>query len=376
MHVSMEALIWFIIIITPIVFIHELGHFLFARLFGVKVDVFSIGFGKPLLKWKDKKDTTWQIAMIPLGGYVKMHGDENAASTPDVKKLQSLSEEEKKLSLHHKKLWQKALIVFGGPLANYVLAILLFMGIAMYSGKIEVNLEITGVQENSAAQKAGMKIGDVIVELNDDKISSIVDLKSKLALNVKEEINIGYVRNDTYFHTAITPDFVEVKDMIGEKNRQPVIGVMFGKFTYTKIGFFESISYSIQQTLDMSRNMLTAIWQMVSGQRSTDDLGGPIKIAKYSVKFAEQGFIAILGLVAMISLNLGLVNLLPIPMLDGGHLFYYAIEAIIRRPINHMLQDIGFKIGLAILIMMMSVAFWNDLKGLEFLHNLKQMIFN
>lgn len=372
----MEALIWFIIILTPIVFIHELGHFLFARLFGVKVDVFSIGFGKPLLTWKDKKDTTWQIAMIPLGGYVKMHGDENAASTPDIKKLDSLSEEEKGLSFHHKRLWQKALIVFGGPLANYILAILLFMGVALYSGKTEINLEITGVKEESPAQKAGIQIGDVIAEVNGTKVHSMAELKSKLALNVEEEITIGYIRKDTYLTSTIIPDFVEVTDITGGKNKQPMIGVMFGKFTYTKIGFFDSAVYSIQQTVNMSYSMLTAIWQMITGQRGTDDLGGPIKIAQYSAKLAEQGFLPVLALMALISLNLGLVNLLPIPMLDGGHLFYYAIEAVIGRPINQKIQNIGFKIGLAILIMMMAIAFWNDLKGPEIIHNLKQIIFN
>ncbi|WPX96212.1 RIP metalloprotease RseP [Candidatus Bandiella euplotis] len=366
----MAALIWFIIILTPIVFIHELGHFVFARLFGVKVDVFSIGFGKTLFKWKDSKDTTWQVALIPLGGYVKMHGDDNAASVPDETKLQSFDEDEKKLSLHHKKLWQKSLIVFGGPLANYLLAIVLFIGVALYSGKQEVTLEITGIQNESPAQKSGLEVGDVIVEFNDQAVDSMFDLKSKLMLNTEEEIKLGYIRGDSYMTVNVVPDFIDIVDIGGNQRKQAILGVIFGKFIYSKIGVLESIKYSVQQVFDMSCNMLLGIWQMITGQRNTDDLGGPIKIAKYSAAFAEQGVLAVLLFMAIISLNLGLVNLLPIPMLDGGHLFLYALEGIMRKPLNYKIQNMIFKIGMALLIALMLMAFWNDLKGIEFLRNL------
>ncbi len=372
----MQALIWFIVIITPIVFIHEFGHFFFARLFGVKVDVFSIGFGKPLFKWKDNKDTTWQIALIPLGGYVKMHGDEGVAGNPDVNKLENLSEEEKKLSFYHKKLWQKALIVFGGPFANYVLAIAIFTSIALHSGVMEFKTEVSRVQEGSPAQKAGIQVGDIIVELNSKKIKLARDLASTLMLNVKDEITIGYVRGNTYFTVNIIPNFVEVRGVAEEQIKQPVIGVMFEKYNYTTVGPLEAITRSIEQALDFSYTTLQAILQMLTGQRNTDDIGGPIKIAKYSVKMAEQGFLTFLHLVALISLNLGLVNLLPIPMLDGGHLFYYTIEAIIGRSINYTVQNMGFKIGFAIIISLMIFAFWNDLRNVEFLANLKKIIFN
>ena len=372
----MQTFVWFIIVITPLVFFHELGHFLFARLFGVKVSVFSIGFGKPLLKWKDSKDTTWQIALIPLGGYVKMHGDEGVASTPDVDKLQNLSETEKKLSFYHKKLWQKALIVFGGPFANYLLTIVILMCIVLYSGIMEVKTEVTGVRTGSPAEKAGIQIGDTIVELNGKKVASVYDLKSILALSVNnDKISVGYVRNNTYFSTDVIPE-LEMNDIAGDQVKQPVIGVMFHKYTYNAPNPYQATVYAIRQTFNLSYAMLQAVWQVLTGQRNTDDLGGPIKIAKYSEKIAEQGLSAFLYLMAIISLNLGLVNLLPIPMLDGGHLFYYAVEAIIRRPINHTIQNIGFRIGFAIVMGLMIIAFWNDLKSIGVLTSIKKMIFN
>ena len=371
----MQELIWFIVVITPIVFIHELGHFLIARSFGVKISVFSIGFGKPLLKWKDSKDTIWQIALIPLGGYVKMYGDEGVASTPDMNKLQNSSEEEKKLSFYYKKLWQKALIVFGGPFANYMLAIIIFMGIALHSGVKEFKTEVTGIRFDSPAQKAGIQVGDTIVELNGKKVNTVYDLKSALALNVNDKITIGYIRNNTYYVVDVIPE-LEATDIAGEKTIQPVIGVMFQKYTYTAVGPFEAAVYSVRQTFNLSCTMLQAVWQMLTGQRNTDELGGPIKIAKYSGKIAEQGFLPFLYLIALISLNLGLVNLLPIPMLDGGHLFYYAIEAIIGKPINYTVQNIGFKIGFAVIMSLMLIAFWNDLKNIDLIVSLKKMIFN
>ena len=369
----MQAFIWFIVVITPIVFFHELGHFLFARLFGVKVSVFSIGFGKPLLKWKDSKDTTWQIALIPLGGYIKMYGDEGVASTPDVNKLQDLSETEKGTSFYYKKLWQKALIVFGGPFANYILAILIFTCIALYSGVIEFKTEVTGIKEGSPAQKAGMQVGDTIVEMNGKKVTSVYDLKSTLALNVDDKITIGYIRDNVYFSTNIIPE-LEVSVVAGEQIKQPVIGAMFGKYTYNALNPLQATIHAVRQAFDLSSAMLQAVWQMLTGKRNTDDLGGPIKIAKYSEKIAEQGLSAFLYLIAIISLNLGLVNLLPIPMLDGGHLFYYAIEAIIRKPISYKAQNIGFRIGFAIIIGLMIIAFWNDLKSIEFIASLKNNI--
>ena len=205
MYTSAKALFWFLVILTPIVFIHELGHFLFARLFGVKIEVFSIGFGKPLIKWKDSKDTVWQIALIPLGGYVKMFGDEGAASTPDKEKIDSLSDKEKSLSFHHKNLWQKSLIVFGGPFANYLLTIIIFIILSMHSGVKEFKSEITGLQQDSPAQKAGLAVGDLIVDVNGYKVDSPADLKLKLDKSENINIEVGVIRQKSYLTVNVAP---------------------------------------------------------------------------------------------------------------------------------------------------------------------------
>ncbi len=355
---------YFIIIITPIVFIHELGHFLFARFFGVKVEIFSIGFGKPLFKWTDKKDTVWQIAAIPLGGYVKMYGDAGADSSKDEDKISKMSKEEKALSFHHKKLWQKALIIFAGPLANYVLTFLLFLLITLCNGKAQHIPEVSGIQKDSAAEKARLQLGDLIVELNGKKVYFVEDFKLLMSTNLGETISLGILRNNEYVDINITPDMLNVKDATNTSYKHPVLGVVFEKFNYSKVGIIESMKASAWQVFSLSEIILEGVWQMITGKRDTKELGSPIKISMLSAKVVDKGFFALCGFVAMISLNLGLINLFPIPALDGGHLFYYAIEAVIRRPLNDFIQNLGMKIGIAFLVFLMAIAFWNDIKSL------------
>lgn len=372
--VSMKALFWFLVILTPIVFIHELGHFLFARLFGVKIEIFSIGFGKPLIKWKDSKDTIWQIALVPLGGYVKMSGDERATSTQDKEKMHSLSEEQKKVVFYNKKLWQKSLIVFGGPLANYLLTITIFSIISMHSGIKEFKTEITGLQPNSPAQIAGLQIGDIVSDINGIKINSPTDLKLKLDTSKNPTVEIGIIRKKSHLRINISPKEEGYKDMFGESIKARVIGVYFEKYSFKKLSFLDSFKNSFYQVLDISFKFIEAIYQMITLKRGTEDIAGPIKIALYSENIANQGTIAILSFIAIISLNLGLINLFPIPMLDGGHLFFYGVEAVIRKPINHRIQTICFQIGLFVLIGLMSIAFWNDLNAIEFFKRLKSLL--
>lgn len=366
MYSFFYSLFWFIIVITPIVFIHELGHFYFARLFGVQVEVFSIGFCKPLFKWKDKKGTTWQIGAIPLGGYVKMFGDENASSVPDQDKIDSLSDEEKQKSFHFKKLWQRFLIVFAGPFANYLLSFIVIATLFIIYGNVNITNEVVGVVDNSPAYHAGIKSGDIIVQLDDNKIENFDDLKRAISLNTGTVVKLGIVREDNFLDINIIPEIREFKDLTGNNVKMPQLGLKFEHMVFVKTGVVESFILAIKKIYNMSVMMIKAIVQMITGQRGTEDLGGPIKIAQYSVKFAEQGAASIFLFVAMISLNLGLVNLLPIPMLDGGHLFYYVIEGIIRRPINQKIQAIGFKLGFALLMVLMAFAIWNDIKNVLF----------
>ena len=370
----MLALFWFIVFITPIVFIHELGHFLFARLFGVKVEVFSIGFGKPLITWKDSKDTKWQIAIIPLGGHIKMYGDENAASVPDKTKLKTMSEEEKQLSVHNKKLWQKSLIVFGGPFANYLLTFLLFVIISMYSGVKEIKPEITKIIENSPAEIAGLKLGDMIIDINGEKIGSVFDISTKVNSTPSKEVAIGVMRNHSYSSFTLIPTEEEDKNIFGESAKIRLIGVTFEKYSSRSVNFSEALKNSFSQVLNYTYLFLKTVWQMISSKTGTDNIGGPIKIAKYSENISNQGFFAALYFIAILSLNLGFINLLPVPMLDGGHLFFYAIEGITRKPINQKVQELCFKIGLGILITLMFIAFWNDLKEMEFFTKIKLLL--
>ena len=363
----MSALFWFVIVITPIVLVHELGHFLFAKAFGVKVEVFSIGFGKALFKWKDSKDTIWQIALIPLGGFVKMYGDQGVVSTSDIKQLTNLSLQEKKLFLHTKKLWQKSLIVFGGPFANYLLTFLIFVTISMCSGVKEIKTEITSIQNDSPAAKAGLKLGDVIVDVDGQKITSVFDLKHKIASNPYINLTIGFVRKNTHLNAIILPKEEFFQNILGKTIKSRVIGVAFENFFFRKVNFRESLKNSFHQCIDMSCMILKSIMQMLNSRSDVKNIGGPIKIAMYSENIASQGLIALLYFIAVLSLNLGFINLLPIPMLDGGHLFFYAIEAVIRRPINYKLQKLGFKFGFCVLIAVMLIAFWNDLKGIGLL---------
>ncbi len=370
----MTALFWFIVFITPIVFIHELGHFLFARLFGVKVEVFSIGFGKPLITWKDRKDTKWQIAVIPLGGYVKMYGDENVASVPDQKKLKTMSEEERQSSVHNKKLWQKSLIVFGGPFANYLLTFLLFVVISIFSGVKEIKPEITKIMEHSSAEVAGLKVGDFIVDINGEKINSAFDISNKINASPSGDVTVGFIRNNSYSSVKLTANEAKGKNIFGEAKKMRLIGVTFEKYSSRDVNFAEAVKSSFLQLLDYTYLFLKFIGKVVSLKVGTDSIGGPIKIAKLSEDMSNQGVFAALYFIAIISLNLGFMNLLPIPMLDGGHLFFYAIEGIIRKPINYKIQELCFKIGFAILIMIMFTAFWNDLKEMEFFTKIKLLL--
>ncbi|MFQ3306922.1 MAG: regulator of sigma E protease [Candidatus Midichloriaceae bacterium] len=353
---------WFIVVITPIIFIHELGHFAFARMFGVKVEVFSIGFGKALFSWKDKKGTLWKICILPLGGYIKMYGDENAASTPDEEKLSKLSEDEKKMSFYYKNLWQKSLIIVGGPLANYLLAFIIFVMVQMYVPSAEFSTEITKVADNSAAEKVGLKAGDMIVKVGGEHVGSAANIKALLNLNVKKDIEIEYKRDGKNILSNVELNYIDAEDIIGEKLRMPSLGIYFGKYTHVDQGFFSSVKNSLNKIAYSSYMMLKSLSQIVTLDRSLDELGGPIKIAKYSEKMSQSGFWGILNFIAIISLTIGLMNLLPIPVLDGGHLLFYIIEGIIGRPMNMKIQKIAFTIGFVILISLMTVAIWNDLK--------------
>jgi regulator of sigma E protease len=356
------AAFWFLAVLTPIIFIHELGHFMFARFFGVKVEVFSIGFGKSIVEWKDSRGTVWKIAMIPLGGYVKMFGDKNPASVVDEEKVSELTDLEREKTFFAKKLWQKALIVFAGPLANYILTILIFAGIYLHFGVVVNKTIIAKVESKSPAYHAGLASNDEIVDINGEAVQDLQRLIFVLSLIEDKDILVGVIRAGEYKKFHIEADFIEVKDNLGKVVSKPKIGVYFEPGSLQQVGVFQALQNSIEKTFSYTYMMLKALGGMFSSDKELDVVG-PVGIAQMSKQFGEaDGWFPILSFAAIISLNLGLINLFPIPMLDGGHLLFYLIEGIIGRPVEPKLQNLFFKIGLVIIILLMSTALWNDFK--------------
>lgn len=380
----------FVVILSIIVFIHEFGHFFMARRFGVKIDEFSIGFGREIWGKTDKKGTRWKISILPLGGFVKMHGDASEVSTPDSKKLAKMSAAEKKISFHYKPLWQKFIIVLAGPASNFLLSVLIFTAIFMTYGKLVLDAPpiVNEVYKNSAAEEIGLKPGDVILSLDGRKIEKFTDLQDVIRMAPLEVLDITYKRGDEIINDKISPKFEEIDSGNGEKVRIGMIGVARAPLEVTesdfvRLGPIDAVQEAIQAVYKQCRDMLKGIKQIVTGVRSTKELGGPVKIMEYSGqstnkifdaitctfsasgkdcgKLARDGIIISLVFMAMISTMLGLVNLFPIPMLDGGHLLFYTIEAAARRPLHEKAQEWLFRCGFAFLITLMLYATYNDI---------------
>lgn len=357
-------LFWFLVVISVVVFIHEYGHFIIARWNKVRIDNFSIGFGKEIFGWNDKYGTRWSIRYLPFGGFVKMYGDSDPASSPDFKALKKLSKKEKEQSFYFKKLWQKAAIVFAGPFFNYLSAYIIMLGFILYGGKPFTLPEITDIVADSPAQKAGLKVGDLIIEANGGAIESFEDLRQIIALNLDEKITLIVERNGKDIVFDVYPKIEETKDIFGNVVKIPRIGIASTKTSIVKLDVQQSIAEAFYQIYDISVSMLKAVWQIITAQRSTEELGGPIKIAQYSGQSASLGFAGFLWFIAIISINLGLINLFPIPMLDGGHLMYYALEAIRGKAVSEKAQELAMKIGFALLMLLMVYVTFNDIRSL------------
>ena len=355
----------FIFVITTLVFVHEFGHFFIARINGVKVEAFSIGFGKELFGFYDKHNTRWKFCLIPMGGYVKMFGDKNSASQSDSELISNFSEEEKKMAFSCKTLLQKSSIVAAGPLANYIFAIVIFASFFAIYGHPVTRPIITKIIGNSPAEKAELKEGDFITELNGQVIENFGDIENIMNLNVGEDVAIKFIRNDNIVTKQITPEVFYTKDIIGSEVKSFKLGIMADQVLLEKQNIFSSAKLAINECFYLSYMSLKAMGQIISGKRSIKELGGPIKIAQYSSKTAEHGFSSLLWLIALLSVNLGLINLLPIPVLDGGHLLLYSIEFCFGPKIVNKIQDFGFQIGLILLIMLTIFITFNDLASLN-----------
>ncbi len=356
----------FIITLSVIVFIHEFGHYFIARLCGVRIVAFSIGFGKELFGWNDKHGTRWKVALLPLGGYVKMYGDASAASNADDDALERMSEEEKRVTFHFKPLWKKAAIVAAGPGANFLLTICILTFFIMSGGLPSTEPVIGEVMPGTPAQAAGLQKGDRIIQVGDHSVRRFNDIPFYLSTNLGTPVDIRLEREGKEMDVSITPTEIEEDDALGNKYKRPMIGIKSTEIHYEDVGLPHAVWEATRRTYTMCAITIEAIGQMVTGQRGLSELKGPVGIAKLSGQAANKGFDTVLWLIAMLSANLGLVNLFPVPMLDGGHLAYYAAEAARGRPLAQRVQEYGYKAGLALIITLMVFTLYNDIKSMLF----------
>jgi regulator of sigma E protease len=359
-------LITFLLVLTVLVFFHELGHYLVARRNGVRIETFSIGFGPELFGWNDQAGTRWKFSAVPLGGYVKMFGDADATSTMGAR-MQHMSEAERSVSFHHKRLGQRAAIVAAGPIANFLLAIVILSGIIAFQGQRFTPAEIGQVLPNSAAEAAGIKAGDTIVSINGQSIDRFEAIQRVVELNTGTPLDLIVKRGDQELPFQITPKIMVEKDRFGFDHQVTRLGIgARGQVAYIRHNPLLAPVFAVQETWNMTTSTLQAVGQMISGRRSSNEVSGPIGIIQLSGAVAQDGIVSLLGLTALLSINLGLINLFPIPVLDGGHLLFYAAEAVRGRPMGQRAQEYGFRLGLALVMTLMVFATWNDLVRLKF----------
>ena len=359
----------FMILIIVVVFIHEYGHYYFAKRYGVGVTDFSIGFGKEIFGWNDKSGTRWKICWIPLGGYVKFFGDRNVFSQADHDEmLKKYKKEDQEKLFVTKPLYQRSLIVAGGPVANFILAIFIFLFIYMFVGKDFTPAIIDEVQKGSPAEISGMKKNDIILEIDNNKVESILDVSKLIAMSTSEYIDFNVSRYDQKILLKVKPNLVDSVDNLGNKIKKRMIGIRLSPYNneinHVKLGPGQALIHSFKEVYFVASSSLKYLGSMFTGSGDSSQLGGPIRIAKISGQVAEFGIIPFISMMAYISISLGLINLFPIPMLDGGHLMFYAFEKILGRPLSQKTQEGFFRIGMFLLLSLMFFATFNDLKDL------------
>ena len=354
----------FLFVLTIVVFFHELGHFLIARWCGIRVLVFSIGFGPEIVGFNDRYGTRWKISAIPLGGYVKFFGDDSAASTPDNAALKAMSPAEKSQSFVHQNVRSRAAVVAAGPIANFLLAIAIFAGIFMAVGKQTTSARVDTVQAGSIAAVAGFQPGDLIVGIDGRKIDSFSDMQRIVSISAGETLSLEVDRGGVRKIIKAIPALKELKDNFGNVHRVGVLGISRsmapGDIKTEQVGPFEALGMGAGETWFVVERTMSYIGGIFAGRESADQLGGPIRIAQVSGQVCTT-LPACLHLTAVLSVSIGLLNLFPIPLLDGGHLLFYAVEAIRGRPLSERAQEMGFRVGLAIVLMLMIFATFNDI---------------
>ncbi len=359
------SLLPFLFVLTIVVFFHELGHFLVARWCGVRVLVFSVGFGPELFGFNDRHGTRWKLSAVPLGGYVKFFGDENAASLPDPATTAAMTESEKRESFHHQSVARRAAIVAAGPIANFILAIVIFTAVFMVYGKQSTTARVDAIQPGSAAAVAGFQAGDLVLDIDGRKISNFADMQRIVGVNAGQALQITVERAGSRVVLKATPALREIKDNFGNTHRLGVLGISRSnapdEIRTQRVGPVDAVILGVDKTWFVVEQTMSYLGRMVAGRESADQLGGPIRIAQVSGQVATLGFGPILDLAGVLSVSIGLLNLFPIPLLDGGHLLFYLIEAVRGRPLSERAQEMGFRIGLAFVLMLMVFATFNDI---------------
>ena len=363
----------FLIILTILVFVHELGHYVVARICGVRVEVFSIGFGPELIGWTNKRSgTRWKFSLIPLGGYVKMFGDLNAASMPD--SSMELAEEEKAYAFPYKTLAQRSWIVAAGPLANFLFAIVLLAGLFAIVGQPFTPAVVDAVLPDSAAEAAGIQSEDRIVAIDDEQIERFEELERIISLSAGQQLRIEVERAGEMIELVAVPRLTVKEDIFGNKHESGLLGVQSLRMDFTVLPVHVALWRATTQTVSTTGDVLVGVWQIISQQRSFDELGGPIRIAQMSGQVAKIGIATSISFMALLSINLGLINLFPIPILDGGHLLYYGIEALRGRPLGEKAQEYGFRIGLALVMTLIIAVTWNDFVHLNIVDFVRDLV--
>jgi regulator of sigma E protease len=352
-----QHVIPFLIVLTILVFVHELGHYLIARYNKVKIEVFSIGFGPELFGWNDSAGTRWKISAIPLGGYVRFFGDADASSRPDANSLDKMNSEEKSMSLHSKRVGQRMAVAVAGPMANFLFAIAIFSGLFVIKGEPILPAVIGEVVPGKIAEKSGLKAGDKLISLNGIVAKDFYDLRDLIINNKGKDVDVRFTRDGA--EQTIQIKMVET-DAAGNQKPIGVIGIKPSLPEYHKVNPLTAVTHAVEKTWTTCVEALTGIGQMLVGKRSSEELGGLLSIGDMAGKSAKGGIAALLVFMAFLSINLGLINLLPIPVLDGGHLLFYGIEAIRGKPVPEKIQEYAFMTGLAIVVSVMLMSTWND----------------
>ncbi len=363
--VGFGIIVPFIIVLTIVVFFHELGHFYVARRCGVAVEVFSVGFGRPLASWYDKHGTQWKIGWMPLGGYVKFLGDENAASAPDTEALSKMDAKTRKNTLFDKPLGQRAAVVAAGPMANFLLAIIIFAGLYAVLGQRVTDPVVGEVVAESAAERAGFQPGDLITAIDDTKVQTFAEVRRIVTVNADTELMFEIQRDGNTLLLPATPDWYLETDRFGNEFRIGRLGVSVGlddaNARHVRYNPVTAVWMGVKESYFIIDQTFTVLGRIITGRESAESLGGPIRIAQLSGQAASLGLVALINLTAVLSVSIGLVNLFPIPMLDGGHLMFYAYEAVAGKPMPEKVQEVGMRIGLSLVLALFIFVTWNDI---------------